>query len=53
VGSVRRAATWALRQIDDNDDHGVRVRVRPRVKVKPWCDLAPRSESSPAAPRLL
>jgi hypothetical protein len=35
VGSVRHAATWALRQIDDNDDnHNVRVRVRPRVKVK-------------------
>ena len=36
VGSVRHAATWALRQIDDNDDnHDVRVRVRPRVRVKP------------------
>ena len=33
-GSVRRAATWALRQID-GDDHGIRVRVRPNVKVKP------------------
>jgi len=36
VGSVRHAATWALRQIDDNDDnHNVHVHVRPRVKVKP------------------
>jgi hypothetical protein len=34
VGSVRHAATWALRQIDGNDEH-IHVRVRPRVKVKP------------------
>jgi HEAT repeat protein len=36
VASVRRAATWALRQIDDEDDPDVHVRVHaPHVKVKP------------------
>ena len=36
VGSVRRAATWALRELDDDhDDPHVRVHVNPRIKVKP------------------
>jgi len=32
AGAVRRAATWALRQLDDEDDP--HIRVRPRVRVK-------------------
>jgi len=35
AGSVRHAATWALRQINDDDDPGSRVHVHPHVKVKP------------------